>query len=126
MTADVIVIHRPKWLRELTESIDLHMEYIAPIVDDVDRVKFIESMITTQLTTPGAYFGNFEYIYTTSAFYTKSSYNHFELFDDMVSDLSLSEEVGCFTEPLIPLVRDKHFSLRVDLYMGVVTLWIDR
>lgn len=104
----------------------MHLDYINPMIDDIDRADFIKSIITTKLQTPNAYFGNFEYIYTTSAFNTKASYRHFELFDDMVSDIFLSEETGCITDPIIPLIKEKSFFVKVDLYMGVITIWIDK
>lgn len=126
LNEDVIVLHRPKWVRDLVESIDLHIEHISPLVDDVDRAGFIASIITTKLETPDAYFGNYEYVYKTSAFNTRASYKHFELFDDMINDIFMSDETCCITDPIIPLIKGRSFRLKVDTYMGVITIWIER
>lgn len=126
MNDDVIVIHKPRWVRDLVESINLHLDYIDPLIDDVDRAMFIESLLSVKLRTPNAYYNCYDYIYKTQAFNTKSSYNHFEKFDDMVADIFLSDECGCITDPIVPLVVDKDFRMKVDLYMGVITLWIER
>ncbi len=120
----IYIIHKPEYLQDILNIIDCHLKIIMPIVDDICRDSYIEELILGKLNNRRNTAIDVTYLYTTDAYNHKSSYMHFELFDNLISDTIHSLGLECIVSPLLPVFTYNKFKVLVESNLGVVTVWI--